>query len=753
MHSTRSTPIPVRGPLALILAFAVAITMGVSTATAEPETPDLPTLNITLADPDASHNSVSWLHQSKSNTAKTTMTLEDPSGTHSFEDLSGEIKGRGNYTWSLAKKPYQIKFDDGQAFLGMEKAKTWVLLANHADASLMRNKVAYDLAGDIGMPYSPTTRWVDVRINGEYYGNYLVSEKTEVKTNRVQLAHPEGVLVELDNNYGTSEDYYFQTASTKSLFVLKEAVSDVPDKDEEPLPAETLAGWNDIKATLNKLDALLVADKVDWAAVSAIIDVDSFVRHYFVHELAENPEITQSSIYFYKDGPDDKLHAGPVWDFDSSLGNYDKSESLGAFTNSEYVKNAHILRNKGNSWNYHLFRAPEFVQRANTMWKTSIGYEVLELPAAIDSYKATVQASAENNFDRWDILGRSTLLVAGEGKTYASTYSGEVAYLKDWVTKRGNHLARAYGDVPTLRYRAHTAELGWMHKVNSGQISGTVLQSRRMEAASLELLNSSVSGSIQANSHVQNVGWSGFTGTSLIGTTGRGLRLEAVQFRLSGDLAAKYDISYRAHVSGIGWQNWVTNGQTAGTTGQLRTIESIQVRLLSKVPGAVTPGPKPTPTTTTTTPPTTTTTTTPPAPTPVATTTYNAHVQNIGWMGDVLNGAVAGTTGRGLQMEALRLKATSNIASGDIQYRAHVQNVGWQSYQTSSNYIGTVGRGLRMEAVQISLTGDLAAKYRIRYQAHVQDIGWQNWVYDGATAGTTGQLKRIEAIRIEMVPR
>jgi hypothetical protein len=104
----------------------------------------------------------------------------------------------------------------------------------------------------------------------------------------------------------------------------------------------------------------------DWAKISAIIDVDSFVKYYFVFELGENPEITQSSVYFYKDGPDGKLFAGPIWDFDSAFAQYDKTEPYGADYRSEYVKNAQILRgSKGNGWMMELFRNTAFVRRAN----------------------------------------------------------------------------------------------------------------------------------------------------------------------------------------------------------------------------------------------------------------------------------------------------------------------------------------------------------------------------------------------------
>ena len=107
-------------------------------------------------------------------------------------------------------------------------------------------------------------------------------------------------------------------------------------------------------------------------------------KFYFVYELAENPEIVASSIFFYKNGLTSKLFAGPVWDFDSSLGTYDHTESLGAMTNAEYIKNADLLRLRGNGWYRQLFRNPAFVTAANTLWQTGgAGYAATQLPAKI----------------------------------------------------------------------------------------------------------------------------------------------------------------------------------------------------------------------------------------------------------------------------------------------------------------------------------------------------------------------------------
>ncbi|MGB7817352.1 MAG: CotH kinase family protein [Ornithinibacter sp.] len=791
----RGRLVAILATMALLLSGVLLVSTQAHRASAATVTPDLPTINLTLLD----GVSQSQLDSSKDTVRNTTISVEDPTGPDVTQveaevavptEVPGEVKPRGNYTYTLAKKPYQIKFDKKQELLGMPKAKTWVLLANHADASLMRNKVAYDLASNIGLDYSSETRWVDLRINGEYRGNYLVSEKVQTGDNRVELEHPQGIIAELDHRAdGTqpgypAEDYWFHTATSNSTFALKDAASDYPDKVDGPLTPDVEAGWKDMQATLNKLDALLYADNPNWTEIEKIIDVDSFVKHYFVFELGENPEITQSSVYFYKDGPDSKLFAGPIWDFDSAFAQYDKTEAYGADYRSEYVKNAQILRDKGNGWQMELFRNTAFVQRANEMWDDGIAYQVNKVPSKIDGYQAQVTKSAANNFAEWNVLGRPTLFGQNppQGHTYKSTYAGEVSYLKSWIVQRETMLRKLYGDVPIVRSRGHVQTKGWLPYVNSGQIIGTQGQALRMEGMTLGLVDQGVSGSIQANSHVQGTGWSGYKtigSSTLIGTTGKGLRMEAVQFKLTGALASKYDISYRAHVSKQGWLPWKSNGATAGTTGKALPVEAVQVRLALKT--APTPqegsiGPNPTSTPTPTPSPTVSQTPTPsptvtqtPTPSPTVTQTptpsptvtpadnavaaYSGHVQSIGWMPTVTNGDVAGTTGKGLRMEALKLKVTSEQFSGDIQYRAHVEKIGWMPWTDSSEFIGTVGKGLRIEAFEIKLTGEQAAEYSVRYQAHVQGIGWQSVRSDGQTAGTTGQAKRVEAVKVTLVPK
>ena len=92
-----------------------------------------------------------------------------------------------------------------------------------------------------------------------------------------------------------------------------------------------------------------------------------------------------------------------------------------------------------------------------------------------------------------------------------------------------------------------------------------------------------LSGGVQDNGHVQNIGWMGWGAPgALVGTTGRSLRLESVHVRLTGELAKHYSVRYSAHVQDIGWQPWVFDGATAGTLGQAKRVEAVKIQLVPK---------------------------------------------------------------------------------------------------------------------------------------------------------------------------
>ena len=131
-------------------------------------------------------------------------TMVYVSGTDTLRYDSMKIRGRGNSTWGLAKKPYRIKFKESTKFLGKgyAKNKSWTLLANHGDKSLLRNAVTSRMGEFLGMPFNPAAHFVDLVLNGTYLGNYQVSDQVNVDNKRVEIFEQDYVATETSNITG-----------------------------------------------------------------------------------------------------------------------------------------------------------------------------------------------------------------------------------------------------------------------------------------------------------------------------------------------------------------------------------------------------------------------------------------------------------------------------------------------------------------------------------------------------------------------
>ena len=294
-----------------------------------------------------------------------------------------------------------------------------------------------------------------------------------------------------------------------------------------------------------------------------------------------------------------------------------------------------------------------------------------------------------------------------------------------------------------IQYEAHVSNIGWMSSKRDGSTAGTTGQSKAVEDLKVSILNPEEDGSVQIDAHVSGIGWQGWDTPSASegGTTGQGRAVEAVRLRLTGSLAKDYDVYYRVHASNIGWMAWAKDGEEAGTTGFGRSVEAVQIRLVKK--GDAAPSSdganvdyafkkKP------------------------MSLTYRAHVSNVGWQGAVSDGATAGTTGRGLALEDLKLSIdSSDYSDGSaVQVDAHVSGIGWQGWDTpSASEGGTTGQGRAVEAVRLRLTGSLAKDYDVYYRVHASNIGWMAWAKDGEEAGTTGMSCSLEAVQIKLVKK
>ena len=190
--------------------------------------------------------------------AGNSVVLTDPAdSSQNINAKNVEFKGRGNTSWTMYdKKGYQIKFAKKTNVLGMGKAKKWVLLSNGSDPTMVRNATAFNMAKKMGLAYTPDYQFVDFWVDGEYQGTYMVTEKIEIGSDRVDLGDG-GIVAEYDNAFYAQETYfrdYFGSYITLkdpdadevgSRFSEFESAFDAVEKKIDT-NAKTDAGWNDL---------------------------------------------------------------------------------------------------------------------------------------------------------------------------------------------------------------------------------------------------------------------------------------------------------------------------------------------------------------------------------------------------------------------------------------------------------------------------------------------------------------------------
>ena len=218
------------GPYAVDATLTVTRADG-TTATIVAEQSTLPSLSLTL--------NGTTLDTVKTNGkdvkyAGNSVVLTDPAdSSQNINAKNVEFKGRGNTSWTMYdKKGYQIKFAKKTNVLGMGKAKKWVLLSNGSDPTMVRNATAFNMAKKMGLAYTPDYQFVDFWVDGEYQGTYMVTEKIEIGSDRVDLGDG-GIVAEYDNAFYAQEtyfrDYYLKVHLTQSRRRLIQMQRQMPD--------------------------------------------------------------------------------------------------------------------------------------------------------------------------------------------------------------------------------------------------------------------------------------------------------------------------------------------------------------------------------------------------------------------------------------------------------------------------------------------------------------------------------------------
>lgn len=358
---------------------------------------------------DVDSGSMEYIHAKKGNQEAGSLQVLSAGGAQMYAGEIKSIQGRGNTTWTRGKKPYSLTLSGAADLLGMGEAERWVLLANSRDCSNLRNKLVYDFAGEIGLDYSPETRWVELYLNGEYAGLYLLTERNEVHPNRVNLGESRFLVsLELEERLRNQELPMHITQAHQVLRIHDNTLAD-----------------GEMEAVLQQMENAILAedgiDPVSGKSWEECIDLDSWAKKYLIEEVFANFDGATLSQFFYYDTSLGKIYAGPVWDYDLTLGSIDFWGETGK--QALYGNRRQINVDEFVEWFYALCKKEAFQSRVETLYETLFlpKLEAL-LETGLGTYDEIIARSAGMNAVRWYI---------GE-----NAYENECLFLREFLEDR-----------------------------------------------------------------------------------------------------------------------------------------------------------------------------------------------------------------------------------------------------------------------------------------------------------------------------
>ncbi|MDR0422549.1 MAG: CotH kinase family protein [Proteiniphilum sp.] len=379
----------------------------------------------------------------KENYVSATVIIEDADKYYTdgkqFASTAG-IRGRGNSTWGMDKKPYRIKLESKASLLGMSSDRDWALLANHTDKTLLRNITAFEISRIAGMSWTPASLSVDFYLNGSYRGVYTLTEHVKVAKERLNMD-----LVKASDNAGEALtggyflelDFHFDEP-----FKFRTALKDLPIMFKDP-DEPTEAQFEYVENYFNMAEQALYSENFSHPeeGYRKYIDVKSFVNYYIVQELAKNVDGNMRGSCYLAVRRGGKIEQPLVWDFDIAFGNADHITWEQKATSREwdgwFIKTC-------SPWFDRFFEDPRFVSELKKRWN-ELKPALDKVPDFIREHAQLLQEAQARNFSPKTGGGAGWSITAPEWNTdiIRGSYSAEVEYLVDFVERRLGWLDRS----------------------------------------------------------------------------------------------------------------------------------------------------------------------------------------------------------------------------------------------------------------------------------------------------------------------
>lgn len=347
---------------------------------------NIPTMYI-----DTRSGNMDYIHKKKGNEETGKIRLYTEEGKIDYTGNLDKISGRGNATWTNSpKKPYNIVLQKAGDLLEMGAAQKWILLANALDDTNLRNKIVLDFAKAIDLAYSPQGEWVDLYLNGEYAGLYLLCERNEVHPQRVDLSTSGSFLVstDLEERLAQKKVDYIKTDNQIALRLHYAAIS------EEKIRTVFQSAENAILAE----DGIDPVTRKNW---KELIDAESWAKKYLLEEAFGNLDAGLNSQFYYYDGNDNdkKIYAGPVWDYDMCMGN-PRNEGL-KYPSQYFAGRKHIWGNDV-SWLFELYQKDDFEKLVKDFYVQYRTMLIDMVENRVSTYAYNIRNAAYMNAQRWN---------------------------------------------------------------------------------------------------------------------------------------------------------------------------------------------------------------------------------------------------------------------------------------------------------------------------------------------------------------
>lgn len=433
--------------------------------------------------------SMEYLNQSKENEEAGSIEIVSHQGNTEYQGELSKISGRGNRSWLYEKKSYSFSLKNAQALCGLDKGKKWNLLALTSEKTKLSTKLAFDIGSILGMQYSPQGTWIDLYLNGEYAGNYFLSESVSVGEGRVEIYDLEKENEQLNPDIESADIFSEEKMkgydivngkNVKGGYLLEydsvyyegRSCGFVTDNDDKFAVRDPSYASKEqiiyIRNYIQNIENILHEKDGNYRDY---LDQDSFAAKFLVEEITKNYDAYCTSTYFYKDYDDDLLYAGPIWDYDSAWGVINHYK--GGWGNPEYLI-IDRMRYAGIDWFALMYQDNLFHDELVGKYAGILPRLEELLESGIDNYVKMIRCSIRMDEIRWHNYPTSD-------SGYYMTYENNIKFLKYFFAERLNYMNRTW----EISYREFRAPAdGTIHEV-SFYIDGELVDKQEMSDGEL----------------------------------------------------------------------------------------------------------------------------------------------------------------------------------------------------------------------------------------------------------------------------